>query len=377
MKSVLSIAVLIFASSAFAADMIYLPAAIHLQNGNISYTSGIDISNLSEAPVSVMVLYAPVNEAFPKKREYAGFIHLAALERRTYADVFVDPLERASGNGMLVFIACIDGRNCGDVDRFVDPLCNISVDSTIYTSITYPVVGALRYGQRIRGIAWHDYVSSDSETGLDQVQVVGIREDAGHRTKIGIANADGHSVTTIVIRLYDGRGVKRGQRDFAVGPFANFSFSASDLFPVLTENRLDRAPVKNPYVVISQASTSLYPDRFCYQFTKGPPCPEPTAKFIAYGSVTDTRSGDSEYLPASFLRPPMWKTDGHVTATKMAIAPGSLVRAALVTPRPSAEQEQADLRRAIEACAWSPECARSSWMVGAVKGLRAPKNAKP
>lgn len=304
-KVVVYILAVIFSLPAYAnnfrvADQIRLISAIHIASPWSTYVSDVWITNKSNDPVSISIIYGPANTT-PSKITRRNVIKLAPKQHCEFIDIlgaatspspqckFLGAPLTTSGFGQIVFNACLDGANCEwehtDSAGYYDPPLSVTKnyrDITVSSRI-YSLTGAATQtvGQDLVGLPWWSY--GDTE---HPITVEGIRASSVFHTNFGLIN--GSDINTIVLTatLFDGAThTKRDEVDVTLRPFEARQQGITELFPLLGEwVRL------NP----TRAATNAY----ITVKAKGP-----NNGFFAYGSLIDTKSGDATTLEAEFDSP--------------------------------------------------------------------------
>lgn len=287
------------ASNFRAADQVYVPAAGHAVGGSALFISDVFISNLSDDPVDVTVIYATggANGAQTTSQTFRNVLTLQRRERRELRDFMVNTLHIAGNSlGQLVFNACLSGQDCTpNPDTGLNQnYRNISVESRIYsvaTSAADPLT-APSNGQLFSGIPWYNYVSeSSSSSGLDRVFITGVRNNSQFRTNIGLVNASQFSRTTLTATIFDGAtGNQIAQNSVTLEPFGWFQQNIANFF----NNAFTGT---NAYIVVTQSNTQPTSDAAANQCSTG--CPA----FLAYASSVDNQTTDATTLEPQYLQP--------------------------------------------------------------------------
>ena len=137
------------------------------------------------------------------------------------------------------------------------------------SSRTYNQLADRTFGQYIPGVPESDALAAGQQGRI--VQLAHSPDTAsGYRTNIGLTNA-GSATTTVAIALHDGGGTLLGTRNIDLRAYEHRQLN--DVFREFTSQTLADA-----YAVVSSS-------------TEG-------ARYFAYGSVVDNRSGDPIYVPA-------------------------------------------------------------------------------
>ncbi len=298
-----------------AADRVVLPTAGHASNGATTFVSNVTITNLSVGPVTIDVIYSPVNTLAANADSnhpnellmyFPAVIRIANRASLTFPDFFANTLKMPSGNGMLIFKAHRDlpdrWRSMGDSWRDMsafDAYCLISVESSSCSTTIgeHDVTGKLcaigmcAHCESFPGIPWHEYVSSDDRQALAKVSINWIKSTPQFRTKIGINNLSQWSSTTIGVTLFDGNGVQRGQIQQRLGPLENMIQEVG----IAAGWFKDIPP--NAWVKVEQAATEPIPE------AKSTDCSDGCPAFTAYGVMIDSQTGDQTRLPPEFDAP--------------------------------------------------------------------------
>ncbi|HEX9986533.1 MAG TPA: hypothetical protein VGF69_24965 [Thermoanaerobaculia bacterium] len=298
-------AVSAMASNFRAADQVYIPAAGHTVGGSGTFISDVFISNLSDDPVEVSVIYSAGPNGSPTV--FDDLILLAPRQRAEFVDFFVSKLGLQSGFGQLIFNACRQGADCGpgSQDEFGNSpnFRNIAVSSRIYsippnTNLTDNPAPPTT-GQFFAGIPWYNFVTQlQAANGLDRVFIHGIRNTGGvgtagtYRSNIGLVNASQYSNTELVVRLFNGTTGQQVGSDFVqpLGPLGHAQVNVAAIFPAFAGTT-----ATNGYVTVQQRNTVKVQDA---PATCNDGCPA----FLAYGSVLDNRSGDATTLESVYER---------------------------------------------------------------------------
>ncbi|MEO8035012.1 MAG: hypothetical protein ABI837_11325 [Acidobacteriota bacterium] len=298
------------ASNFRVADQVYVPAAGHLSGASGTFLSDIFISNLSDTPTTVSVIFASGTGG--TTTQFANLFLLAGKERREFVDFVAKPQPNGlglAGNqfGQLIFNGCKQGGDCTEANQ--DPVTgvsldfrNISVESRIYSipagtdlSSNPPTTG-----QAFPGFPWYSFVSSDQTAqGLDKVFITGVRNTGGagqagtYRGNIGLVNASQYSKTTLVVKLFNGLTGAQIGSDFRqdLQPLGQAQPGLGAMFPSFTG-----ATATNAYVTVEQQNSSPVGTVPVSCATSG--CPA----FFAYGSVLDNASGDATTLEPQYLK---------------------------------------------------------------------------
>ena len=301
-------AVSAMASNFRAADQVYVPNAGHVAGGSGTFISDVFISNLSNDPVSISLIFSGIiNNQGGQQQVFNDKFTLAPQERREFVDFFANTLGLNSAFGQLVFNACKQGANCSATQ---DPISGnspdfrpISVETRIYaippgTTLTQnpppPTVGQL-----FAGIPWYNFGSEEAPTGYNKIFITGIRNTGTsgtgtYRTNIGLTNASQFSNTTLIVKLYAGNtapgGAPLATAQFNMAPLAFIQQSLSAMFPTVPAN----ADAKNLYVTVEQTGSTATGDAPPGCGTRG--CPA----FLAYGSALDNATSDPTTLEPQF-----------------------------------------------------------------------------
>jgi formylglycine-generating enzyme required for sulfatase activity/lysophospholipase L1-like esterase len=141
--------------------------------------------------------------------------------------------------------------------------------SLFVQSRTYNDLGTKSYGQLIPGLPEARAIGGGQTARLVQL-AYSPDGSTGFRTNIGFVNAS-NVQTTVSVDLYAGDGTKLGTKEVTLLPYGQHQISG--IFGEFTSERLDDA------FAVLHADTS-------------------GARFFAYASVVDNRSGDPVYIPA-------------------------------------------------------------------------------
>ncbi|HEX7153437.1 MAG TPA: hypothetical protein VF618_18265 [Thermoanaerobaculia bacterium] len=293
------------ASNFRAADQVYIPVAGHTAGGSGTFISDVFISNLSDDPVEISVIYSSGQNG--AVTEYEDLIRLAPRERAEYVDFFVSKLNVSSGFGQLIFNACRADADCGpasqDENGNSPNFRNISVSSRIYsippgTNLTDNPAPPTT-GQFFAGTPWYHFVTQlQAANGLDRVFIHGLRNTGGvgtagtYRSNIGLVNASQFSTTELVVRLFNGLTGQQVGSDFVqpLGPLGQVQVNVAAAFPSFTG-----ATATNGYITVQQRNTVKTQDAPAA-------CNDGCPAFLAYASVLDNRSGDATTLEAVYER---------------------------------------------------------------------------
>ena len=138
---------------------------------------------------------------------------------------------------------------------------------------THASCGAGRCGSYIDAIDLRNAVASGQTARL-----TGLQNSATHRTNLGLVSATGAPIT-VEIGLFAADGAALGTRTVALRPYEYFQ--ETDVFGTLDAlfvSAADLASVADAYAVVGSDT--------------------PDARFFAYASVVDNRSGDPMHVPA-------------------------------------------------------------------------------
>jgi hypothetical protein len=291
------------ASNFRGADQVYIPIAGHAVGATGTFITDVYISNLSNEPVTVSVIFQERRPDLPPDgtvgREFPNAISLRPFERKTYVDFFQSALNiNTLIVGQLIFNGCRTGQNCGpatqDVNGISPHFRPISVESRTYQVL--PQRPGETTGQLISGYPWYSFVSQrQSNVGLHEVFVTGITVtgDPGeintYRTNVGFVNASQYSSTTIVARLYrETLDTFIDEARIGLAPLGNVSGGLSSFFENVVEGG-------NYFMIVSQTETQ--------PFGQVPPgCEDGCPAFFTYGSVLDNASGDATTLEPQYLK---------------------------------------------------------------------------
>ncbi len=306
-KLTVAAALTLFAAGAYAsnfrgADQVYVPAAGHFEGATGTFISDVYLSNLSNEPVTVSVIYQPSGPNLPANgqigQEFPNVIQLRAFERKQYLDFFRSALN-VQGNafGQLIFNACRQDRDCGPATQndegFSEHFRPITVESRVY-QVT-PQRPLETTGQLFSGIPWYHFTSQlQNNVGLDKVFLTGVTntgvpgEAQTFRTNIGVVNASQYSSTTIVFRLYqETLDNFKQEKQFRLQPLGSVQQGLTDMFP-------DVELGSNYFVTVEQRDSTPFG-------TVPPSCNSGCPAFIAYGSVLDNVSGDATTLEPQYM----------------------------------------------------------------------------
>jgi hypothetical protein len=331
-KSVVTAAMMLCAAAAMAnnfrvADQVYVTAAAHAAGASGTFISDIFISNLSTDSVAVTVLYgsSPAGNLQSFGSVAVPLITLGPNERREIPDFMATPVAQGGlglsvGFGQLIFNACKAGGNCtvppatgsctgGDPVLGTCPdFRPISVETRVYS---IPPAGGCTStfsasvcagstspttGQLFSGLPWYNFASSDAlSIGLDKVFITGFRNNSAFRSNVGLVNASQFSITTLKVKLFDGKNNTQigSDANIILQPFGHTQILISDpkLFPTFIGST-----ATNAYVTVEQGSNIPTGDAAANGCNTG--CPA----FFAYGSVLDNLSGDATTLEPQFLK---------------------------------------------------------------------------
>ncbi|HVR43988.1 MAG TPA: hypothetical protein VMS56_11165 [Thermoanaerobaculia bacterium] len=275
-------------ASAFrAADTVYLPVAGKVAGGGGSFfRTDVWISNVSTSSVDVWVAYGARLQDNANAPANAVMLAtpLAPGERREIVDVmgavFGTP-DDPGALGQLIFFACRVGGNCGDCDTNAADCLPITVEARIYTT----AADGSTFGQLIPGIPWYNFVSVDQvTTGLDEVFIVGVRQNENYRTNIGLVNASQFSSATLRVRLFQSDGTQFGSTfERTLPPLSMDQIAIPSMFTGFSGT--------GAWVHIEQAPLTTGSD----------------PGFLAYGSMLDNESNDPTYLEAQYVPEMPWE----------------------------------------------------------------------
>jgi hypothetical protein len=308
-KLTVAAALTLFAAGAYAsnfrgADQVYIPIAGHTPASTGTFITDVYLSNLSNEPVTVSVIYQPIGENLPAGgavgTEFPNVIQLRAGERKQYLDFFRSALN-VQGNafGQLIFNACRAERDCGPTTQneegYSEFFRPISVESRTY-QVT-PQRPLETTGQLFSGTPWYHFTSQlQSSVGLDKVFITGITytgepgEAQTYRTNIGAVNASQYSTTKIVFRLYRETLTDFVQeRIIQLAPLGSTLLGLGQMFPNVPKG-------SNYFVTVEQRDSVPFGTvpAGCQQNFG---CPA----FIAFGSVLDNLSGDATTLEPQYM----------------------------------------------------------------------------
>lgn len=298
-----------------AADQVYVPAAGHTAGASGTFISDVFVSNLTNGPVTVSVIFAAgANPAIDSSGNvgigFPNLFTLAAFERREFVDFVASPSGlNLSGNqfGQLIFNGCQQNQDCGkatqDANGVSPFFANISVESRIYsippgaTLTQNPPPQTL--GQDFPGFPWYSFISSDqTANSLDKIFITGFRNNGSggtagtYRGNLGLVNASQYSTTTFVVKLFNGATNTQIGSDFntTLGPLGQTQVNIGGAFAAFVGTT-----ATNAYVTVSQ--TNSQPNSFAPTTCLPNGCPA----FFAYGSVLDNASGDATTLEPQYL----------------------------------------------------------------------------
>jgi len=292
-----------YASNFRGADQVYIPVAGHTSGSTGTFITDVYISNLSNEPVTVSVIYQPLGPDLPADqvvgREFPNRIQLRAGERKQYLDFFRSALD-VQGNafGQVIFNACRQDRDCGPATQndegYSEFFRPISVQSRTY-QVT-PQRPLETTGQLLSGIPWYHFTSQlQSSVGLDKVFITGITytgepgQAQTYRTNLGAVNASQYSSTTIVFRLYrETLDNFVQERQVRLAPLGSVLLGLTQLFSNVPQG-------SNYFVTVEQRDSQPFGNvpASCANFG----CPA----FIAFGSVLDNLSGDATTLEPQYM----------------------------------------------------------------------------
>jgi hypothetical protein len=305
-KFTLVAAIVLCAASAMAsnfrgADQVYVPAAGFLQGGSGVFISDIFISNLTDDPVTVSVIFQGGQGGGVGEEFRPASLNLQPRERKEFQNFLNTVLGKASpAFGQLIFNACRTGMDCGpatQVDGISPHFRNISVESRIYVipAGTTLADNPPTSGQAFSGLPWYSFASRDAQTvGLHNVFITGIRQGSGpgsYRSNIGVVNASQFSSTTLTLRLFQGANttaLATATRD--LGPLGHLQQNFTDIFPGFTGS--------NFYVTVEQ--TSVTPTAEAASVVG---CEAGCPAYFVYGSVLDNASSDPTTLESQYFAP--------------------------------------------------------------------------
>ena len=142
--------------------------------------------------------------------------------------------------------------------------------SIMVTSRTFNDASSGTFGQFIAGVTTESAIAHGQEGRLIQLSRSSSASD-GFRTNIGFVNATGSSIE-VKVEMYAGEGTRLGEKTYTLKPFEYDQ--VSDIFGQVTNGE-----VENGFAVVSTTTSG--------------------ARFFAYASVVDNRSGDPVYIPAT------------------------------------------------------------------------------
>jgi len=144
-------------------------------------------------------------------------------------------------------------------------LIGTNSDSLIVSSRTYNYTSNGTYGQYIFGYKGINSLGYGSKAYLPQ-----LAKNTDFRTNIGFTNACGKTIN-VIVKIYEGNGQLIGNKSYSILPYSNFQ--ENDIIGKISNKDID-----NAYAIIE--------------------CNTEDAKFFAYASVVDNRTGDPIFIPA-------------------------------------------------------------------------------
>lgn len=287
----------LFAQSSPTADTIYLPVVTHAAG----WATDINLTNFTGDAITVGAWFAPVNESGNDPNRMAD-TRLGPHERKT---VEIGSLG-ISGTGSLILEGCRVRESCAPVltqfrpgrqplmlIHLPRPYRDTSASVRVYATGTVtpavfgaPAVTATRGDSYLAIPYWATSRLSDGPVDLPWIE-----SDAKHSTTIGMVNASSYSTITLRTTLFDGLGVKRGERDETLCALCNVRRSAESMFPALAAtNRANRQPAGAGWWVRveqigSEPNEWAAKEKFVADVES---CVGGCAQFIAYASVMDS-----------------------------------------------------------------------------------------
>ncbi|MGH9456623.1 MAG: hypothetical protein ACRD2J_03170 [Thermoanaerobaculia bacterium] len=273
------------ASNFRSADIVYVPVAGKTLGANSAFfLTDAFISNVNAVSVDVWVAFAQAgqNNAGAPAAATKLTTALAANERREIRDIMgavfgVTDQEAQSGQGVighLLFFSCRTGGNC---DECVDnPDC---LPITVETRTFNRLPDGSTFGVTVPGLPWYNYVSPDAaDRNLDEVFIVGIRQDAEFRTNVGLVNASQFSNATLRLRLFNANGTQFGSTvDRTLPPLGFEQPNVASLFPGFTGS--------GAWLTVEQLPLSSGSD----------------PGFFAFATLTDNRTNDPTWLESQYI----------------------------------------------------------------------------
>lgn len=300
------------------ASQIYLPIGGHAVAGATTYATDLRVSNASADPVSVSITFVRANASdtdphFPLQRYIPDAFRLGPFERGYEVPDGKLVELGVSGIGLLIFDGCKVGADCSTaydmlrgkrIERGPNVLArrDISVEARIhsYASGRGPLGGTR--GDSYPAIPWYMAATPDGKAaGMDHVFITGIRDDARFRTNLGFVNVSEYSSTKLIVTLFDGAGIERGQYVQPLGPLESTPpISVETMFSVLATNRFNRMPpIAGAWVNVEQSG--IEPNALAAaQRDVILGCADGCPGFMAYGTMIDNTTGDAMPMEAQF-----------------------------------------------------------------------------
>jgi hypothetical protein len=282
------------AQSSPAADTILLPVVTHATG----WATEVNLTNFTGDAITVSAWFTPVNESDNDPNRMAD-TRLGPHERKT---IEIGSLG-ISGTGTLILEGCRVRESCVPVlaqfqpghrpfmlmhlpRRYRDISASVRIYATGSVTIGGNAVTATRGDSYLAIPYWATSRLSDGPVDLPWIE-----SDAKHSTTIGIVNASSYSTITLRITLFDGLGVKRGERDETLCALCNVRRSAESMFPALAAtNRANRQPAgAGWWVRVEQIGSE--PNEWAAgekAVADVESCFNGCAQFIAYASVMDS-----------------------------------------------------------------------------------------
>jgi hypothetical protein len=227
-------------------EPLWITASAHAEGvGGTQWVTDLEVHNPENEQATVTVSLLPRNRANPNP------------ETQTFT---VDPGESRRLADVLESLFAFTGAAALRVES--------QGAAVLVSSRTYNDSASGTYGQFIAGVPESGSISG-SEARLVQLSRSKSR-NSGFRTNIGFANV-GSTDISVTVDLYDGSGTLLGTTDHAVQAYGHVQIT--DIFGKVTSGDVD-----NGYAVVGSST--------------------PGARFFAYASVVDNRSGDPIYIPA-------------------------------------------------------------------------------
>jgi hypothetical protein len=229
-----------------SSDVLYVPAAAHVGGvGGTSWRTDLELYSAGDADATYSVEWLPADQANTEPQ--AASFTLGSGESVRYGDVVREVFD-ASGAGAI----------------------RITVDAgeVMATSRTYNDLGDRTYGQLVPGL------TPDEALGGTRARLAGLSYSAdpqrGFRTNIGLVNATGEEITVLVF-LYSADHTLLGTLDYTLGAYAYTQ--GTDVFAQVTDED------------VTGGLAEVY-------------CLDPEARYYAWASIVDNRSGDPVFIPA-------------------------------------------------------------------------------